>query len=183
MKLTKFLPIIVLAFGLSACNKPAGELVGAYTVGPVGDVDPYGMRFIRKGSFLMGPNEQSAIFTQSDNNVMVTVHAFWMDETEITNSEYRQFVNWVRDSLAYMALIGEDGVESEYALKPRYEREDAPVHPENAFSPDPLRKPQRGKPCYKARRHHAQPVRKQVKPHMHARHPVYKAIHRRKPDR
>lgn len=128
MKLTKFLPIIVLAFGLSACNKPAGELVGAYTVGPVGDVDPYGMRFIRKGSFLMGPNEQSAIFTQSDNNVMVTVHAFWMDETEITNSEYRQFVNWVRDSLAYMALIGEDGVESEYALKPRYEREDAPIH-------------------------------------------------------
>ena len=128
MKLTKFLPIIVLAFGLSACNKPAGELVGAYTVGPVGDVDPYGMRFIRKGSFLMGPNEQSAIFTQSDNNVMVTVHAFWMDETEITNSEYRQFVNWVRDSLAYIALIGEDGVESEYALKPRYEREDAPVH-------------------------------------------------------
>ena len=128
MKLTKFLPIIVLAFGLSACNKPAGELVGAYTTGPMGDVDPYGMRFIRKGSFLMGPNEQSAIFTQSDNNVMVTVHAFWMDETEITNSEYRQFVNWVRDSLAYMALIGEDGVESEYALKPRYEREDAPVH-------------------------------------------------------
>ena len=128
MKLTKFLPIILLAFGLSACNKPAGELVGAYTVGPVGDVDPYGMRFIRKGSFLMGPNEQSAIFTQSDNNVMVTVHAFWMDETEITNSEYRQFVNWVRDSLAYMALIGEDGIESEYALKPRYEREDAPVH-------------------------------------------------------
>ena len=128
MKLTKFLPIIVLAFGLSACNKPAGELVGAYTAGPMGDVDPYGMRFIRKGSFLMGPNEQSAIFTQSDNNVMVTVHAFWMDETEITNSEYRQFVNWVRDSLAYMALIGEDGVESEYALKPRYEREEAPVH-------------------------------------------------------
>lgn len=128
MKLTKFLPIIVLAFGLSACNKPAGELVGAYTAGPMGDVDPYGMRFIRKGSFLMGPNEQSAIFTQSDNNVMVTVHAFWMDETEITNSEYRQFVNWVRDSLAYMALIGEDGIESEYALKPRYEREEAPVH-------------------------------------------------------
>ena len=128
MKITKFLPIILLAFGLSACNKPAGELVGAYTTGPMGDVDPYGMRFIRKGAFLMGPNEQSAIFAQSDNNVMVTVHAFWMDETEITNSEYRQFVNWVRDSLAYMALIGEDGVESEYALKLRYEREDAPVH-------------------------------------------------------
>ena len=29
----------------------------------------------------------------------VTVRAFYMDETEITNSEYRQFVNWVRDSI------------------------------------------------------------------------------------
>jgi formylglycine-generating enzyme required for sulfatase activity len=29
----------------------------------------------------------------------VSVDAFWMDDTEITNSEYRQFVYWVRDSL------------------------------------------------------------------------------------
>ena len=127
MKVAKFLPIIVLVLGLSACNKPAGELIGAYTAGPMGDAEPYGMRFIRKGAFLMGANEQSAVFAQPDNNVMVTVHAFWMDETEITNSEYRQFVHWVRDSLAYMALIGEDGVESEYAVTPRYEREDPPV--------------------------------------------------------
>ena len=28
----------------------------------------------------------------------VSVKAFYMDETEITNGEYRQFVNWVRDS-------------------------------------------------------------------------------------
>ena len=27
-----------------------------------------------------------------------------MDETEITNSEYRQFVNWVRDSVLRTAL-------------------------------------------------------------------------------
>ena len=29
----------------------------------------------------------------------VTVRSFYMDETEITNSEYRQFVHWVRDSI------------------------------------------------------------------------------------
>jgi formylglycine-generating enzyme required for sulfatase activity len=28
----------------------------------------------------------------------VTVRSFYMDETEITNSEYRQFVDWVKDS-------------------------------------------------------------------------------------
>jgi formylglycine-generating enzyme required for sulfatase activity len=128
MKVAKFLPIMMLAvLGLSACNKPAGELVGAYTSGPMKDAEPYGMVFMRKGSFLMGENEQSSVFSQKDNNVMVTVHAFWMDETEITNSEYRQFVNWVRDSIARTLLIGEDGVESPYAIKPKYERDDVPV--------------------------------------------------------
>ncbi len=127
MKVAKFLPIIMLVLGLSACNKPAGELVGARTLGPVKDAEPYGMRFIRKGAFLMGANEQSALFSQHDNNVMVTVHAFWMDETEITNNEYRQFVNWVRDSIAYTLLIEEDGAESEYALQSSTMNEDMPV--------------------------------------------------------
>lgn len=127
MKTAKILPIIVLALGMSACNKPAGELVGAYAPGPMGDAEPYGMRFIRKGAFLMGANDQSAVFAQSDNNVMVTVNAFWMDETEITNSEYRQFVHWVRDSIAYGLLIGDDGVDSEYAIRPRYETDEERV--------------------------------------------------------
>jgi gliding motility-associated lipoprotein GldK len=56
----------------------------------------------------------------------VTVRAFYMDETEITNSEYRQFVEWVRDStlrtkLAILAdEIGEtpgNGGIGEFAFK------------------------------------------------------------------
>ena len=80
MKVAKFLPIFVLALLMSACNKPAGELVGASVAGPMGEANPYGMVFVRKGAFLMGANEQSAIFSQPDNNVMVTVNAFWMDD-------------------------------------------------------------------------------------------------------
>ena len=34
----------------------------------------------------------------------VTVRSFYMDETEITNSEYRQFVEWVRDSIVRRRL-------------------------------------------------------------------------------
>ena len=34
----------------------------------------------------------------------VSVDAFWMDETEITNGEYRQFINYVRDSIALERL-------------------------------------------------------------------------------
>ena len=127
MKIFKVLSIFVLAVGLSACNKPIGELVGASAFGPAADVEPYGMVFMRKGAFLMGANEQSAIFSQPDNNVMVTVHAFWMDKTEITNNEYRQFVHWVRDSIAYMLLIDEEAADSEYALPAKSESDDENV--------------------------------------------------------
>lgn len=117
MKLLKNLSIFVLLLAMSACNKPAGELVGVHTSGMMKEANPVGMVYVRKGAFLMGANEQSAIFSQPDNNVMVTVNAFWMDETEITNSEYRQFVHWVRDSIAYRMLIEEEGEDSRYALQ------------------------------------------------------------------
>ena len=117
MKITRFLPIIVLVLGMSACNKPAGELVGASVGGPAGDAEPLGMRYVKQGAFLMGPNEQSAVFAQADNNVMVSVDAFWMDETEITNDEYRQFVYWVRDSITRELLIESKGDDCEFARK------------------------------------------------------------------
>ncbi len=120
MKITRVLSFAVVAVvGLSACSNKTGELVGSRKTVPFKEANPYGMVFIRKGAFLMGQNTQSAIFSQPDNNVMVSVNAFWMDETEITNNEYHQFVDWVRDSIAYTLLIGDDGIESEYAVKPK----------------------------------------------------------------
>lgn len=127
MKVTKVLSIVVLLLSMVACGKPAGELVGATSGAGFVEANPYGMVLVRKGAFLMGANSQSAVFGQADNNVMVTVNAFWMDETEITNSEYRQFVNWVRDSIAYTLLIDEEGSDSEYALSTGYETDDENV--------------------------------------------------------
>ncbi len=127
MKVTKLLSIVVLMLCMVACNKPAGELVGASSGAGFVESNPFGMVLVRKGAFLMGANSQSAVFDQADNNVMVTVNAFWMDETEITNSEYRQFVNWVRDSIAYSLLIEEEGADSEYALQSKYETDDENV--------------------------------------------------------
>ena len=105
MKLTKILSVVVLTAVLTACGGPAGELVGVKKAGDFRESNPYGMVFIKKGSFMMGENSQSAIFGQPDNPFMTTVNAFWMDETEITNNEYKQFVQWVRDSIAYYHLI------------------------------------------------------------------------------
>lgn len=36
--------------------------------------------------------------------MQVSVQSFFMDDTEITNNEYRQFVHWVRDSMARKSL-------------------------------------------------------------------------------
>ena len=104
MKLKTLLPILALMVALVGCNKPAGELVGSGKSKKFSEADPFGMLLIRKGSFMKGENTQSNLFTLPDNKVMSTVDAFWMDETEITNNEYKQFVVWVRDSIAMTLL-------------------------------------------------------------------------------
>lgn len=81
-----------------------GELVGVERGAQFYEPDPYGMVFVPQGSFNMGQNEQDVAALTNALTKTVTVRSFWMDETEITNSEYRQFVNWVRDSLARKAL-------------------------------------------------------------------------------
>ncbi len=65
---------------------------------------PYGMVYIPRGSFRMGPSGDEV--TRYTPTKTVTNDAFWMDDTEITNNEYRQFVYWVRDSIA-RKLLGE----------------------------------------------------------------------------
>lgn len=81
-----------------------GELVGVERNAQFYEPDPYGMVFIPQGSFNMGQNEEDVAGLSNALTKTVTVRSFWMDNTEITNSEYRQFVNWVRDSLARKRL-------------------------------------------------------------------------------
>jgi formylglycine-generating enzyme len=71
--------------------------------------DPYGMLYIPMGSYNMGPSDQDVPYAMTTQAKTVSVQAFYMDETEITNNEYRQFTNWVRDSIAHL-LIGEDHI-------------------------------------------------------------------------
>src|SRR5690606_4526009 len=75
---------------------------------------PLGMVYIPAGTFIMGQTDQDITFAQIAQNKQVTVQAFYMDETEITNSEYRQFVNWVRDSMA-VGLLNDD----KFYIKPK----------------------------------------------------------------
>lgn len=65
---------------------------------------PYGMTLVKGGSFIMGKSDEDVAHVLDANTKTVTVRSFYMDETEITNSEYRQFVNWVKDSTMRVRL-------------------------------------------------------------------------------
>lgn len=119
--------IVVLA---SSCSEKSssginnGQLYGIYG-NTKQEATPHGMVYIPRGSFVMGPNDQSAMWAIQPSQRDVTVESFWMDNTEITNGEYKTFVYWVRDSIARTHLArmeaNELGVEAEnskyYTLK------------------------------------------------------------------
>ncbi|NBR97371.1 MAG: carbamoyl-phosphate synthase small subunit, partial [Verrucomicrobia bacterium] len=47
---------------------------------------------------------QDLLFNLNNPLKNVTMRPFYMDDAEISNAEYRQFVNWVRDSIAHTVL-------------------------------------------------------------------------------
>jgi gliding motility-associated lipoprotein GldK len=100
--------IVLLAFATACQNKGNGQLIGVQERLFWTDFDPFGMLFIPMGSYHMGPADQDVPYSQNAQSKVVSVQSFYIDETEITNNEYRQFVNWVRDSIARRTL-GEAG--------------------------------------------------------------------------
>ena len=109
MKTKLFTPIAILAiFILPGCGK-SGKSKGVANDGQLHGVAPYaryilpkppGMVYVPPGTFHMGPSDEDINYAFTASNKQVSISGFWMDATEITNNEYRQFTNWVRDSIA-----------------------------------------------------------------------------------
>lgn len=100
---TLFIGLFVLIL-LSSCNKDwKSQLTSAQNRKPYFEPIPYGMKFIKQGSLNIGPSDQEVDRANVPVKT-VSVPSFWMDDTEITNNEYRQFVDWVRDSIARQLL-------------------------------------------------------------------------------
>ncbi|MFZ4612702.1 MAG: SUMF1/EgtB/PvdO family nonheme iron enzyme [Bacteroidia bacterium] len=105
----RILLFLFIASALIGCQpKGNGQLVGVQDRLMWADFDPFGMLYIPMGSYHMGPSDQDVPYSLTTQAKVVSVQAFYIDETEITNNEYRQFVNWVRDSIARRTL-GEAG--------------------------------------------------------------------------
>jgi formylglycine-generating enzyme required for sulfatase activity len=97
---------VALGLLLNSCSKPDNYMLGRENDKKAQwfEPTPYGMAYIKRGALNVGPSDDEI----SDNTKTrtISVEAFWMDDTEITNNEYRQFVFWVRDSIA-RRLLGE----------------------------------------------------------------------------
>ena len=90
---------------LGSCGSSGnGELIGVQERKPFYQPMPFGMSYIPLGSYTMGVGDEDEAYAMLHQPKTITVTAFYMDETEITNNEYRQFVYWVKDSIARVLL-------------------------------------------------------------------------------
>lgn len=104
--------LAILSVSLVSCFK--GKTKGVLDNGQVMGVAPsfkqgmngrpFGMVYVPPGMFHMGPSDEDVNYNFTSRNKAVSIAGFWMDKTEITNNQYRQFVYWVRDSLAAIQL-------------------------------------------------------------------------------
>jgi formylglycine-generating enzyme len=77
---------------------------------------PPGMVYIPPGTFHMGPSDEDMNSSFTSRNQQTSIMGFWMDATEITNNDYRQFTNWVRDSLAATYMQYGKDVDGRFAI-------------------------------------------------------------------
>ena len=103
----RLLALLTLSLIVVSCgSKNRGELIGVQQKKWFGE-KPFGMVLVEGGAFIMGKSDEDLAQLQNAPAKTVTVPSFYMDETEITNSEYRQFVYWVKDSIALAMLARE----------------------------------------------------------------------------
>ena len=87
--------------GGSSTKNPRGQLVGTTDRQGFEMSAQYGMVYIPTGRFYMGQADENIQSDQSNFNRQVTISAFYMDDTEITNDEYRQFIQFIEENPDY----------------------------------------------------------------------------------
>src|SRR5882672_1613058 len=85
-----FLCVVLL---LSACEQNNSSKKETNAVGPKDP--PAGMVWIPTGEFTMGCGEENCT-QESMKPHRVKVNGFWMDETEVTNAQFKKFVEETR---------------------------------------------------------------------------------------
>lgn len=99
-KLLVVLLLSALGAGMQSCifgkkKGDNGELVGVPGREWDAQTIPYGMVVVPPGTFHMGQADEDITSSKINLNKQITIGGFFMDDTEITNNEYRQFINYM----------------------------------------------------------------------------------------
>ena len=103
-KLFNVVVVVVFAGALFSCMgsnramQDGGEVTGVRG-SAISEPIPFGMVEIKRGFLHTGIGQNDSLWGTVVPERDISVDGFWMDQTEVTNSMYRQFVNWVRDSI------------------------------------------------------------------------------------
>ena len=116
----------------ASCMAPRGSGAGGEVTGVGGttfaEPTPHGMVLVDRGAYAMGPVTDDSLRGIKANPRGVSVDSFWMDQTEVTNSKYKQFVFWVRDSIIRERLA-DPAFGGNEAFKIEEDREGNPITP------------------------------------------------------
>ena len=135
----------IITLGFAGCASGTRGSAGGEVTGVGGtswtEPTPYGMVLVSRGSMKAGPSEADSAWNLRADARGMSVDAFWMDETEVTNSKYKQFVFWVRDSIIRERLADPSyGGNEEFKIEE--DREGNPITPRlNWSKPIPWRNP------------------------------------------
>ncbi|MBN2235969.1 MAG: SUMF1/EgtB/PvdO family nonheme iron enzyme [Bacteroidales bacterium] len=55
-----------------------------------------GLVLIEGGTFVMGATQEPTIFTRNNTPTRITVRSFYMDQTEVSNIDYLEYLHWLR---------------------------------------------------------------------------------------
>ncbi|WP_380932197.1 SUMF1/EgtB/PvdO family nonheme iron enzyme [Sphingobacterium suaedae] len=102
MYIPALLTLTLVVWGCSSSNNfYKAPKVSAFKGGKL--PAPPGMVYIPSGTILFKGSLDSGNVGKN-----VSLSAFFIDETEVTNKQYRQFVNWVADSIAVTDYLQDD---------------------------------------------------------------------------
>ena len=92
--------------GLSSCSKEKSDATGWNYNDPKnggfevrdypGQVTGPNLVLVEGGTFMMGNTEQDVMYEYNTIPRRVTVPSFYIDETEITNTQYREYLYWLQ---------------------------------------------------------------------------------------
>lgn len=130
---------LVSCLGSKQAAVIGGEVTGVTAAG-IREPAPFGMVLVKRGSLKVGNEEPDSLWGAATPVRDISVESFWMDEKEVSNAKYRQFVYWVRDSIIRTRLADPEygGDESYMITEDKYGE---PVTPHlNWAKPIPWRK-------------------------------------------